>query len=59
MSEIKGFPEKFLYIFERLAGKESDLELIFKDLTLEFAGLKAKLNGTVALNIKYSVEAKE
>lgn len=59
MSEKKGFGETFLYIFEKLAGKQSDLELIFGDLTLEVAGLKMKLNGTVALNVKYYVEAKQ
>ncbi len=49
--------DTFLDIFEKLAGKESDLELIFKDLTLEAMGLKVKFSGIVALNIKY-VESK-
>ena len=57
MTDKKSMTETFLDIFEKLAGKESDLELIFKDLTLEAAGLKVKLSGTVVLNIKY-VESK-
>lgn len=47
------FADACVQIIEKLAGKESDLELIFKDLTLEFAGLKSKLTGTIALNIRY------
>jgi hypothetical protein len=52
----EGFAETFLQIFERLAGKESDLELVFRDLTLETAGLKMRLSGTIALNLKYHVK---
>ena len=59
MENAVGFAETCAQIIERLAGKESDLELVFKDLTVEIAGMKAKLTGTIALNIKYSVKEKD
>ena len=50
---VKGLGESIALLVEKLAGKGSNLELGFKDLTLEVAGLKAKINGSVVLNILY------
>ena len=50
--------DTFAQIIDKLAGKESDLELNFKDLTLEIAGMKAKLTGAIVLDIKYAVKEK-
>ena len=50
---IKELGESIALLVEKLAGKGSNLELDFKNLTLEVAGLKAKLNGSVVLNILY------
>jgi len=50
---IKGLGESIALLAEKLAGKGSNLELNFKDLTLEIAGLKTKINGTVVLDILY------
>ena len=50
---IKGLGESMALLIEKLAGKGSNVELSFKDLTLEVAGLKTKLNGSVVLNILY------
>lgn len=50
---IKGLGESIALLIEKLAGKGSNVELSFKDLTLEVAGLKTKLNGSVVLNILY------
>ncbi len=57
--KIEGFAGTCVQIIDKLAGKESDLELIFKDLTVEVGMFKAKLTGTIALNIKYAVKEKE
>jgi len=50
---IKELGESIALLVEKLAGKGSNLELSFKNLTLEVAGLKAKLNGSVVLDILY------
>ncbi len=50
---VKGLGESIALLVEKLAGKGSNLELSFKNLTLEIAGLKAKLNGSVVLDILY------
>ena len=50
---IKGLGESIALLIEKLAGKGSNVELSFKDLTLEVAGLKTKLNGSVVLDILY------
>jgi len=59
MSEkIKDMGETLAQLIDKLAGKGSDLELSFKDLRLEIAGLKATLNGSVTLDILYVSEKK-
>ena len=50
---MKGLGESMALLIEKLAGKGSSVELSFKDLTLEIAGLKTKLNGSVMLDILY------
>lgn len=55
---VKAFGETLALLIERLVGKGSDIELSFKDLTVEVAGLKAKLTGSVVLDISYMREAK-
>ena len=54
---MEGFAKTFTEIMEKLAGKESDLELIFSNLALEIGGMKATLNGKVSFDIKYNVKA--
>lgn len=56
--EIKGFGEVMMQLIDKLAGKETDFELHFKNLTLEVAGFKVKLNGTVVLDVLYVLEQK-
>jgi len=50
---IKALGESIALLIEKLAGKGSNLELSFKDLTLEMAGLKTKINGSIVLDILY------
>ncbi|MDH4221724.1 MAG: hypothetical protein OEY22_11955 [Candidatus Bathyarchaeota archaeon] len=59
MSEtIKGMGETLAQLIDKLAGKGTNLQLTFNDLTLEWAGLKTKLNGSVVLDILYVSEKK-
>ena len=48
-----------LSVMEKFAGKESDLKLSFEDLTIEVGMMKAKINGSVVLNVVYSKDAEE
>jgi hypothetical protein len=50
--------DTMIAIMDRLAGKESDIRLSFEDLTLEMGMLKAKINGSIVLDIVYAKEAK-
>jgi hypothetical protein len=50
--------ETLLAVIDKLAGKESDIKLSFQDLTLDVGLMKAKLNGSIVLDIIYSKEAK-
>ena len=58
MKETKGFDVAIAKLIDKLAGKVSNLELTFNDLTLEFVGVKAKLNGSVRMDILYASEKK-
>lgn len=55
---MKGMGETIALLVDKLAGKGSDLELSFKELTLEVGLMKAKLNGSLLLNIQYVSEKK-
>ena len=55
---VKGFGETLTQLIDKLAGKGSDVKLSFQDLTLEIGMLKAKLNGSVVLDILYVSEKK-
>ncbi len=55
---VKGFGETLAQLIDKLAGKGSDVKLSFQDLTLEIGMLKAKLNGSVVLDILYVSEKK-
>lgn len=59
MSEqMKGLGETLAQLIDKLAGKGTNLQLTFKDLTLEWAGMKTKLNGSITLDILYVSEKK-
>jgi hypothetical protein len=47
-----------LKVIEKLSGKESDLRLTFQDLTLEVGMMKAKLNGSIVVDIIFATEKK-
>ena len=49
--------DTLLKLIDKLAGKESDIKLSFQDLTLDLGMVKAKLNGSVVLDILYVSEA--
>ncbi|HKZ93878.1 MAG TPA: hypothetical protein VJ249_04760 [Candidatus Bathyarchaeia archaeon] len=59
MSEaMKGLGETLAQLIDKLAGKGTNLQLTFKDLTLEWAGMKTKLNGSISFDILYVTEKK-
>ncbi len=49
--------DTIIAILDKLAGKKSDLKLSFEDLTLETGPMKAKINGSIVLDIVYASEA--
>jgi hypothetical protein len=49
--------DTLLKLIDKLAGKESDIKLSFQDLTLDMGIMKAKINGSVVLDILYVQEA--
>ena len=55
---VKSFGETLAQLIDKLAGKGSDVKLSFQDLTLEIGMLKAKLNGSIVLDIMYVSEKK-
>ena len=55
---VKSFGETVSKLIDKLAGKGSDLKVTFQDLTLEVGMVKAKLNGSVVLDVVYVTEKK-
>ena len=55
---MKNLGDTLAQLIDKLAGKGTNLQLTFKDLTLEWAGMKTKLNGAVTLDILYVSEKK-
>jgi hypothetical protein len=49
--------DTMLKLIDKLAGKGSDIKLSFQDLTLDMGIVKAKINGSVVLDILYVQEA--
>jgi len=47
----ENFSNTFMKLIEKLAGKEPDFKLTFHDLTLEMGTLKAKLDGSVVIDL--------
>jgi hypothetical protein len=48
--------DTLLKLIDKLAGKESDIKLSFQDLTLDLGMVKAKINGSIVLDILYVTE---
>jgi hypothetical protein len=48
--------DTLLKLIDKLAGKGSDIKLSFQDLTLDMGMVKAKINGSVVLDILYVAE---
>lgn len=57
-SATADFGEIIIKLIDKLAGKGSDIKLSFQDLTLESGMLKAKLNGSIVLDVLYVSEKK-
>jgi hypothetical protein len=52
------FGDTVLKLVDKLAGKGSDIKLSFQDLTFEVGMIKAKVNGSIVLDIMYVDEKK-
>ncbi len=50
--------DTLIKLIDKLAGKGSDIKLSFQDLTLDIGMLKAKINGSIVLDIEYVAEKK-
>jgi hypothetical protein len=48
--------DTLLKLVDKLAGKGSDIKLSFQDLTLDMGIVKAKINGSIVLDILYVQE---
>ena len=49
--------DTMIKLIDKLAGKESDIKLSFQDLTLDMGIVKAKLNGSIVLDVVYVTDA--
>lgn len=49
--------DTLLKLVDKLAGKESDIKLSFEDLTLDLGVVKAKINGSIILDVIYVTDA--
>jgi len=49
--------DTLLKLIDKLAGKESDIKLSFDNLTLDLGMVKAKLNGSIVLDVLYVSDA--
>ena len=59
MSEAhEDFGDTILKLVDKLAGKGSDIKLSFQDLTFEVGMIKAKVNGSIVLDVMYVAEKK-
>jgi len=45
--------DTLIKLIDKLAGKESDIKLSFQDLTLDMGMIKARLNGSIVLDVVY------
>ncbi len=50
--------DTLIKLIDKLAGKGSDIKLSFQDLTLDIGMLKAKINGSIVLDVEYVAEKK-
>ncbi len=50
--------ETITKLIDKLAGKGSDIKLSFQDLTVEAGLFKAKINGSIILDVLYVSEKK-
>jgi len=51
--------DTMIKLIDKLAGKESDIKLSFQDLTLDMGMVKAKLNGSIVLDLIYVTDVQK
>ena len=57
-SNSADFGEIMIKLIDKLAGKGSDIKFSFQDLTCDTGMIKAKLNGSIVLDVQYVTEKK-
>ena len=57
MSKREDMGDTMLKLIDKLAGKGSDIKLSFNDLTIDVGMVKAKVNGSIVLDILYVQDA--
>ena len=57
-STAETISDTIISVLDRLAGKQSDIKLTFEDLTLDTGVFKAKMTGSVILDLVMAKEAK-
>ena len=51
--------ETIIKLIDKLAGKGSDIKLSFQDLTLDTGFIRAKLNGSIVLDVLYVADKEQ
>jgi hypothetical protein len=51
--------DTLIKLIDKLAGKESDIKLSFEDLTLDMGMIKAKINGSIVLDVIYVTDVQK
>jgi hypothetical protein len=59
MNHSEDMGDTMIKLVDKLAGKESDIKLSFQDLTLDLGVVKAKLNGSIVLDLVYPTDAQK
>jgi hypothetical protein len=59
MKHCEDMGDTIIKLVDKLAGKESDIKLSFQDLTLDLGVVKAKLNGSIVLDLVYPADAQK
>jgi endonuclease IV len=54
---VETIGDTIIAVMDKLAGKKSDIKLSFEDLTIETGPMKAKINGSIVLDIVYASDA--
>jgi hypothetical protein len=55
---VENMGDTIIKLIDKLAGKGSDIKLSFDDLTVDIGLMKAKVNGSIVLDVLYVADKK-